>query len=209
MREIEYVLPDTWTALDLSEPLGAQIDQVTRRMFAGAPTEAEHARRTVAAQMRSSLEQAKRNGALQFLLEVDAVGGVRSGTSLTLLPFPDDEEDPMETLVAVASRTPGAVVLESGDLVALRTIETEDATRDVQGSVEETSLQVPELAEQDLSGLSVQRRTLTYYVGHPEHKQDWMVFIGQLMASTSPESQQIADFLVRMCDAIVSSVRFA
>ncbi|SPT52950.1 Uncharacterised protein [Actinomyces bovis] len=209
MREIEYVLPDNWVALDLSGSLGLQVDQVTRRMFAGAPTEAERARRTVAAQIRSSLEHAKSNGALQFLMEVDPVAGVRTGTSLTLMPFPENCDDPMETLVAVASTTPGAVVLESGDLVALRTMVTEDATQDLLDSVNESSRQVSELADQNLDNLSAQRRTLTYYVGHPDQKQDWMVFVGQIMSNSSPEAQEIADALVRMCDAIVSSVRFA
>ncbi len=209
MRAIEYILPANWTTIELTEPLGAQVDELSRRMFAGAPNEAEQARRSVAARLRSSLEEAKAKGAIQMWVEAEPAGGVRSGASLTLMPFPEDNDDPMSSLVAVASQTPGAVVLEAGDLVVLRTLAEEDATSDTQEAVDQLKAEVSELQEQDLGSLRVKRRSLTYYVGHPDYPEDWMVLMGQVMVDASQEAGKLADAVVAMCDAIVGSVRFA
>lgn len=207
MVVVDYTLPPNWVAIDLKAPIGAQVDGVMRRMFYNARDEMTQARRSVGARLRQGVEAAKGKGAVELLLEVDPVMGIRTGSSLTIVPFPSSVEDPMDAVMAVASSVPGAEVLEAADLVVLKTDVAKDETSAFVENVRGFANLVPGLDDKDLSVLNVSRRSLTYYVGHPDRKDDWFVVFGQILLDGREEAAEFGDAIVRLSDAIVCSMR--
>lgn len=207
MREIEYALPSGWAEIDFAADLAPQVKDVVQRLTQGAG-EAERQRVVISAALRENLEGLREQGARLFLTEVEPFMGVLTGVSITVFPFPDDlDEDPMDTLVSVASQTPGAVVFEAGELVVLRTIETDDRTEAVReqlGLVEAADL--PAVAPADVEAV---RTSATYYVGHPGAPDDWMVMVAQMSTRGDEAGKDLVEKLLGLCDATVGSVRFA
>lgn len=207
MREIEYVLPGTWEEVDLSKDLAPQVKALVQRLTRGAP-EAERQRVVLSAALRENLEGLREQGAKLFLTEAEPFMGVLAGASITVFPFPPDlGSDPMDTLVSVASQTPGAVVFEAGELVVLRTLETDDRT----GAVREQlgAADIAGLAAVDPGDVEAVRTSATYYVGHPGAPDDWMVMVAQMSTRGDAGGQDLAEELLGLCDATVRSVRFA
>ncbi|WP_194949774.1 hypothetical protein [Actinomyces trachealis] len=207
MREIEYALPGGWAEIDLAADLAPQIKAVVQRLVQGT-AETERQRVIISASMRENLEGLRDQGARLFLMEAEPFMGVLTGVSITVFPFPSDlDEDPMDTLVSVASQTPGASVFEAGDLVVLRTVETDDRTEAVReqlGLVEADNL--PTVDPGDVEAI---RTSATYYVGHPGARDDWMVMVAQMSTRGDKAGKDLAEKLLGLCDATVGSVRFA
>lgn len=207
MRGIEYVLPVTWEEVDLSRDLAPQVKALVQRLTRGAP-EAERQRVVLSAALRENLEGLREQGARLFLTEAEPFMGVLTGASITVFPFPPGlGEDPMDVLVSVASQTPGAVVFEAGELVVLRTVETDDRTEAVRAQL--GSLEVDELATVDPGDVEAVRTSATYYVGHPAAPDDWMVMVAQMSTRGDEAGKDLAEKLLGLCDATVRSVRFA
>jgi hypothetical protein len=211
MRDITYILPSQWREIDLTGDLQAQAKTVTERMIGEQRhgREVLNARISIERSLREQFTELAQADSSLLLMEVDPVGDLRTGTFLAVLPFPRESgQDPMDMLLAVASSTPGAEVFEEGELLIMRTSTVSDRTQAVNDSLA--------AADHDLglgmsslpSGSHVRSERLTYYVGHPEHVDDWMLISGVITTLADEDGQALAAALRAVCDAIVQSVRF-
>ena len=141
-------------------------------------------------------------------MEADPVGGVRTGTFLMILPLEtEDGADPMDRLLAVASSTPDAVVLEANGLVALRTTTVDDVStgiaQDVAAAQEEYDLDISYVPPRT----GVRRVNIQYLLGDPDSAENWRIVVGAVTSRDDAESRELTDAIIGVCDSIIETMR--
>lgn len=207
---IDYFLPEPWAAVDLTADLATQTRAVAERLVEPLTgPDRVRALGVISSLIDDQVAALVRVGARHLLIEADPVGGVRTGTFLAVFPGPPLKgEDPLQALLAIASRTPGAVVLEAGALVVLRTIESQDRTAEIGDGIDAASRALggglPGLPE----GTEAVTRRLTYYLVDPERPDSWLLVSGSVTTRDDEPGAALAQSLVAVCDAVVETVRF-
>lgn len=207
---INFIVPNFWAAVDMGGDLPAQAREVAKRLTAGPTTNDSAARIRVAVegQVLAQLRSAAEAGAEFLLMEADPVGGVRTGTFLMILPLETgDGADPMDRLLAVASSTPDAVVLEANGLVALRTTTVDDVStgiaQDVAATQEEYDLDISYVPPRT----DVRRVNIQYLVGDPDSVENWRIVVGAVTSRDDAESRELTDAIIGVCDSIIETMR--
>lgn len=207
---INFIVPNFWAAVDMGRDLPAQAREVAKRLTAGPTTNdsAARIRAAVEGQVLAQLRSAAEAGAEFLLMEADPVGGVRTGTFLMILPLEtEDRTDPMDRLLAVASSTPDAVVLEANGLVALRTTTVDDVStgiaQDVAAAQEEYDLDISYVPPRT----GVRRVNIQYLLGDPDSAENWRIVVGAVTSRDDAESRELMDAIIGVCDSIIETMR--
>ena len=205
---INFIVPNFWAAVDMGGDLPAQAREVAKRLTAGPTTNdsAARIRAAVEGQVLAQLRSAAEAGAEFLLMEADPVGGVRTGTFLMILET-EDRTDPMDRLLAVASSTPDAVVLEANGLVALRTTTVDDVStgiaQDVAAAQEEYDLDISYVPPRT----GVRRVNIQYLLGDPDSVENWRIVVGAVTSRDDAESRELTDAIIGVCDSIIETMR--
>ena len=207
---INFIVPNFWAAVDMGGDLPAQAREVAKRLTAGPTTNdsAARIRAAVEGQVLAQLRSAAEAGAEFLLMEADPVGGVRTGTFLMILPLEtEDRTDPMDRLLAVASSTPDAVVLEANGLIALRTTTVDDVStgiaQDVAAAQEKYDLDISYVPPRT----GVRRVNIQYLLGDPDSAENWRIVVGAVTSRDDAESRELTDAIIGVCDSIIETMR--
>ena len=207
---INFIVPNFWAAVDMGGDLPAQAREVAKRLTAGPATNdsAARIRAAVEGQVLAQLRSAAEAGAEFLLMEADPVGGVRTGTFLMILPLEtEDRTDPMDRLLAVASSTPDAVVLEANGLVALRTTTVDDVStgiaQDVAAAQVEYDLDISYVPPRT----GVRRVNIQYLLGDPDSAENWRIVVGAVTSRDDAESRELMNAIIGVCDSIIETMR--
>ena len=207
---INFIVPNFWAAVDMGGDLPAQAREVAKRLTAGPTTNdsAARIRAAVEGQVLAQLRSAAEAGAEFLLMEADPVGGVRTGTFLMILPLEtEDRTDPMDRLLAVASSTPDAVVLEANGLIALRTATVDDVStgiaQDVAAAQEKYDLDISYVPPRT----GVRRVNIQYLLGDPDSAENWRIVVGAVTSRDDAESRELMDAIIGVCDSIIETMR--
>lgn len=207
---INFIVPNFWAAVDMGGDLPAQAREVAKRLTAGPTTNdsAARIRAAVEGQVLAQLRSAAEAGAEFLLMEADPVGGVRTGTFLMILPLEtEDRTDPMDRLLAVASSTPDAVVLEANGLIALRTTTVDDVStgiaQDVAAAQEKYDLDISYVPPRT----GVRRVNIQYLLGDPDSAENWRIVVGAVTSRDDAESRELMDAIIGVCDSIIETMR--
>lgn len=207
---INFIVPNFWAAVDMGGDLPAQAREVAKRLTAGPTTNdsAARIRAAVEGQVLAQLRSAAEAGAEFLLMEADPVGGVRTATFLMILPLEtEDRTDPMDRLLAVASSTPDAVVLEANGLIALRTTTVDDVStgiaQDVAAAQEKYDLDISYVPPRT----GVRRVNIQYLLGDPDSAENWRIVVGAVTSRDDAESRELMDAIIGVCDSIIETMR--
>lgn len=211
--EIGYLTPPGWLRLDLGGDVPAMALGATDRLLAPLPPEHRAlARGRVSAALREAALRAKAAGAVQLVLPLDLDVSVTLPASFTVQPLPVPEGiDPLQAVAAMTAGDSGFAVVEEVGVFALRSAD-EAASDDA-----ETRRVLEELVGWDSSeaqseitrwstGASSHR--VRYIVGDPELPGSWYLVVFVANYSSDPQSQELADILVRLFDLIMATVHF-
>ncbi|MDR0416554.1 MAG: hypothetical protein LBH76_04425 [Propionibacteriaceae bacterium] len=215
-RTYDFILPPGWRRFHLRRPLGPQAESYAAQALAGRNLRDRGplAQRQLAQRMSAMLTAAAERGVTDLALPVTPEQGGVSGASFVITPLslPDDA-DPMEFLVALASRDDTAQLVEIRDLVALRTArrqprEIADPAGEIMAAADDFGVGglAAELAA-ELGGRHYDNR-VQYFIGHPERPADWIMVAFSAGDDDSATSRELAEALVALFDQIMLSVRY-
>lgn len=188
------VLPAGWSRI----PVGAGSAAAVRRILDRATARADDPR---AAGVRRRLEQllmaqvdaaAKQSG-VELYLPTSQVHGVTVPASVIVsAPRVTEGTDPMDTLLAVAARSPGAEVVEIDGKPAVRSVRRSHTPRMGEG----------------FEGMSHPTRQVVYYLADPADQRRYLVVSAQVLEAEVESGTALADAVTELVDAMLTTFRW-
>ena len=211
--EIDFVTPPGWVRLDLTGDIGQIALTVTDRLLAPLPPEHRaQARGKVSAALRDAALRARSAGAIQLVLPLDLDLSVTLPASFTVQPLPVPEGiDPLQAVAAMTVGDSGFEPVEDTGVFALRSADesTDDDAETRRALTELVTIDSRESrAEIDRWSTGAASRRVRSIVGDPETPGSWYLVVFMANRSADPQSQELADVLVRLFDLIMATVHF-
>lgn len=212
MRDFQIFVPPHWQLIDLTEDVAGQVFTASLRLVLGMPVEvASRASRLVQRTMTSNLEEFAAAGAWAYLFPTDSFAVTGIHPSLLVQPFrPPEGTTPLEALVAIASSTAGATLLDTDRLVGLRTSSTEaiaieprDLVPVVDALMENERQGGPELG--GIAPASRVAHRVRYVLGLPDQDASWVELLGSVQVTDDAEGIALASAILGLFDELALS----
>ena len=209
----DFITPPGWLRLDLSDEIGAVALGATDKLLAPLPPEHRaQARGKVSAALRDAAQRARSAGAVTLVLPLDLDLSVTLPASFTVQPLPLPEDvDPLQAVAALTAGDSGFEPVEVAGAFALRSADAADED-DAERRAALTDLVTVDTeqtrAEIERWSTGAGSLRVRYIVGDPAVDGSWHLVVFRTDRSSDPESQQLADVLVKLFDLIMATVSF-
>jgi len=214
MTGFRLFVPAGWQLLDLTVDLTAQIERAADSMTVGLRRDvARQANRTIVRHLTESLSALKEGGALGYLQPFGPLAGHGIRPVLVIRPFaPPGNADPFEALLALASQSAEASLLDAEHLVGLRVVEVSPLRRspgELRGVLDELGRDLPEVVASsealDSATLQGTVHRVRYVLGVPNTELPWVEILASVEVPANAAGSALAEATLGLFDELAKS----
>ena len=189
------VLPHGWSRIPVGRGARAAIKgSLDKAVARSDDRRAIGVRRHLQELLTEQVNAAEAQSGVELCLPTDQVHGVTVPASVLIsMPAGPTEGDPMDVLLAVAAKRPGAEVVDIAGKPAVR---TEKRTENVD-------------AGGTFDGVQARTRQIVYFLADPEDRRRYAVVSAQVLEATMDGGAAVADAVTELIDAMLSTFRWA
>ncbi|MPV37177.1 hypothetical protein [Georgenia subflava] len=188
------VVPTGWGRIPVGKGSREAVEKILDRTFAGTSgPQAARLRSQIQGALHRQLRAAAAQSGVELYLPVERVHGITVPASvIASVPSLDGDDEPMDVLLGVAARHPGAEVIEVGGTPCVR------ATRAGLASD----------GGGELSGSPVASRQISYYLTDPTDTSRYVILAATILEADGEGGAAVADAVTELVDAMLTTFRW-